>query len=152
MWWWRLIVMKRTGQMTLSRYRNDHVFGWIGLGKLQTQIRLLLIRVYTVCHSVFTVWMHYAVIHPLCTIFRMITTNFPGVQKLRKFTVFLFRVNFVFFDLWNHYLVSMLGCKELVMGYYDKKAVLANKWGYMSMFSCNFKSRCSIYKGTVSNF
>ena len=31
--------------------------------------------------------MHYTVIQPLCRNFRMITTNFPGVRKLRKFTV-----------------------------------------------------------------
>ena len=29
--------------------------------------------------------MHYTVIQPLCTNFKMITTNFPGVRKLRKF-------------------------------------------------------------------
>ena len=54
---------------------------------VQTQIRLLLIRVYTICHSVCIVWTHYTVVEPHSSHFRVITTNVLGVRKFRKFTV-----------------------------------------------------------------
>ena len=56
---------------------------------VQTQIRLLLIRVYTVCHSVCIVWTHYSMVEPHSSNFRLITTNFLGVRIFRNFTVSL---------------------------------------------------------------
>ena len=66
---------------------------------VQTQIRLLeeqsdqglhsLIRVYTVCHSICIVWTHYSMVEPHGSNFRVISTNFWGVQIFRKFTVHL---------------------------------------------------------------
>ena len=56
---------------------------------VQTEIRLLLIRVYTVCHSVCIVWTLYSTVEPHSSNFRVITTNFLGVQIFRKFTVFV---------------------------------------------------------------
>ena len=54
---------------------------------VQTKIRLLLIRVYTVCHSVCIVWTHYSMVEPYSSSFRVTTTNFLGVRIFRKFTV-----------------------------------------------------------------
>ena len=54
---------------------------------VQTQIRLLLIRVYTVCHSFCIVWTHYSMIEPHSSNFRVITTNILDVRIFRKFTV-----------------------------------------------------------------
>ena len=46
------------------------------------------IRVYnTVCHSVCIIWTHYSMAEPHSSNFRVITTNFWGVQIFRKFTV-----------------------------------------------------------------
>ena len=45
---------------------------------VQTRIRLLLIRVYTVCHSACTFRMHYSMAKPPCSNFRIITANFSG--------------------------------------------------------------------------
>ena len=56
---------------------------------VQTQIRLLL-QVYTVCHSVCIVWTLYSMVKPHSSNFRVITTNFLGVRKFRKFTVTLY--------------------------------------------------------------
>ena len=53
---------------------------------VQTQIRLLL-RVYTVCHSVCIVWTHYSMVEPQSSNFGVIATIFLGVQIFRKFTV-----------------------------------------------------------------
>ena len=50
----------------------------------------LLIRVYTVCHSIHIFWTHYCTVKPLCLNFRVITANFSGVQ--------IFRVSMVLFD------------------------------------------------------
>ena len=41
---------------------------------VQTQIRLLLIRVYTVCCFVYIFWTHFSMVKPRCSNFRMITT------------------------------------------------------------------------------
>ena len=49
--------------------------------------RSSLIRVYTVCHSVCIVWAPYSMVEPHSSNFRVITTNFLGVQIFRKFTV-----------------------------------------------------------------
>ena len=46
---------------------------------VQTQIRLLLIRVYTVCHSV--CWTHYSMVEPHSSNFRVITTNILVVRN-----------------------------------------------------------------------
>ena len=47
-----------------------------------------LIRVYTVCHSVCNFWMHYPVVKPPCSNFRIIKSNFSGVRIFRIFTLF----------------------------------------------------------------
>ena len=55
---------------------------------VQTQIRLSsVISVYTVCHFDCIVWTHYSMVEPHSSNFRVITTNFWGVQIFRKFTV-----------------------------------------------------------------
>ena len=62
---------------------------------VQTQIRLLLeeepsvclIRVYTVCNSVCILWVHYSLVKPSCSNFRVTTANFSGVQIFRTFIV-----------------------------------------------------------------
>ena len=54
---------------------------------VQTQIRGLLIRVYTVCHFICIVWTHYSMVEPHSSTFRVMTTNFLGVRIFRKFTV-----------------------------------------------------------------
>ena len=57
---------------------------------VQTQISSCsLIRVYTICHSICIVWTHYSMVEPHSSNFRVITTNFLGVQIFRKFTVIL---------------------------------------------------------------
>ena len=56
---------------------------------VQTQIRLLqcrprsdcLIRVYTVCYSVYVFRTHFSIVKPRCSNFRIITANFLGVSK-----------------------------------------------------------------------
>ena len=54
---------------------------------MQTQIRLLLIRVYTVCNSGCIVWVHYSLVKPSYSNFRVVTANVLGVRIFRKFTV-----------------------------------------------------------------
>ena len=46
-----------------------------------------LIKVYTVCCSVCIFWMHYSVVKPLCSNFRVITTNISDVRIFRSFMV-----------------------------------------------------------------
>ena len=53
----------------------------------QTYMRSSLIRVYTVCHSVCTIWTHYSMVESHSSNFRVITTNVLGVRIFRKFTV-----------------------------------------------------------------
>ena len=51
------------------------------------------IRVYTVCNSVCTFWMkkmHYTMVKPFCSNFRVITAKFSGIQIIRIFMVRLF--------------------------------------------------------------
>ena len=43
---------------------------------VQTQIRLLLIGVYTVCNSLCIFWIHYSKEQSSCSTFRVITANF----------------------------------------------------------------------------
>ena len=44
-------------------------------------------RVYTVCHSVYIVWIHYSMVEPHSSNFRVIKTSVLGVQIFREFTV-----------------------------------------------------------------
>ena len=53
---------------------------------VQTQITLLLIRVYTVCNSGCIFWVHYSLVKPSCSNFRVITANVLGVRIFRNFT------------------------------------------------------------------
>ena len=54
---------------------------------VQTQIRLLLIRVFTVCYFTCIFSTKYPNVCPLCLNFRMITKNFFDIRKFRNFTV-----------------------------------------------------------------
>ena len=45
------------------------------------------IRVYTVCHSVCIFWTHFSRVKPPYSNFRVITTNFSGVQIFNSFMV-----------------------------------------------------------------
>ena len=55
---------------------------------VQTLLRLLLIKGYTVCHSVNIFWTHYSTVKPHCSNFRVITAIFSGVQSFRVFMVY----------------------------------------------------------------
>ena len=64
-----------------------------------------LIRVYTVCHSICTVWTHYPTVEPHSSNFRVIT-SLLGVRIFRKFTVC--------FDLHLHILMFIYSTISLV--------------------------------------
>ena len=53
---------------------------------VETQIRLLL-RVFTVCYSIYIFLTKYLKVWPLFLNFRCITAKFSGVRKFRNFTV-----------------------------------------------------------------
>ena len=55
----------------------------------QTAPRSSLIRVYTVCHSVCIIWIHYSMVKPHSSNFRVIITNCFGVRIFRKFTIII---------------------------------------------------------------
>ena len=61
---------------------------------VQTQMRLLLIRVYTVCNSLCIFWMHYSKEKPSCSTFRTITANCWVSEILGSlwYMYFLFKV------------------------------------------------------------
>ena len=65
----------RVTSMTSSVERTDSDF------------KISVALVYTVCHSVCTIWTHNSMVNPHCSIFRMITAIFLGVQIFRNFTV-----------------------------------------------------------------
>ena len=68
------------------KYRNHPVFGQTSLGKHQTApLGAILIRVFTVCHSVCIFWTLYSMVQPHCSNFRIIT--FSSVRILRSLTV-----------------------------------------------------------------
>ena len=46
-----------------------------------------LIRVYTVCHTICIFWMHYSMVKPSCSNFRMIKPHFSGVRIFRVVTI-----------------------------------------------------------------
>ena len=73
------------------QYRNDPKFSdrYAWANSADPDQRSSLIRVYTVCHSVCTVWTHYSMVEPRSSNFRVITTNFLSVRIFRKFTVFV---------------------------------------------------------------
>ena len=82
---------------SLIRVYTTPVAVWSGSTPLQEQSdqglhhsRSSLIRVYTVCHSVCIFWMHYSMIKPQCSNFRVITANFSGVRIFRIFRVIVF--------------------------------------------------------------
>ena len=58
---------------------------------VQTQIscssRSSLIRVFTVCHSIYIFWSKNPLVWPFCLNFRMITAKFSSVRKFRNFKV-----------------------------------------------------------------
>ena len=62
---------------------------------VQTQIRLLLIWIYTVCHSVWIIWTQHPMVEPHSSNFRLITTNFLGVRIFRNFMVLYIKVGTV---------------------------------------------------------
>ena len=55
--------------------------------KVKTQIRGAVWSGSNVCHSVHIFWMHYSIIKPLCSNFRVITANLSGVRNFKVFTV-----------------------------------------------------------------
>ena len=65
---------------------------------VHTQIRLLLIRAYTVCHFVCILGTQYTNVKPLCS--TLITASLSGVQIFRSFTVW--PLNYVY----SQYLVK----------------------------------------------
>ena len=67
---------------------------------VQTLVRLLLIKVYTVCHSVNIFLTHYSTVKPLCSNFRVITANFSGVQIFRVFMVYRNDVKHFYGQVW----------------------------------------------------
>ena len=71
-------------------YRNDPKFldRYAWANSADPDQTAPLIRVYTVCHSVCIVWTHYSMVKPHSSSFRVITTNFVGVRKLRIITVY----------------------------------------------------------------
>ena len=70
-------------------YRNGPKFSdrYVWANSADPDQRCSLIRVYTVCHSVCIVWLHYFLVEPHSSNFRVITTIFLGVRIFRKFTV-----------------------------------------------------------------
>ena len=96
---------------------------------VQTQIRSSLIRVYTVCHSVCIVWTHYSMVEPHNSNFRVITTNFLGVQILRKITVLQF-----FFFLFLQYSQLTPDCKlssiSISIWLYKSLSMSISIWSY----------------------
>ena len=88
---------------------------------VQTQIRLFLIRVYTVCHSVCIIWTHYSMVEPHSSNFRVITTNFLGVRIFRKFSVVsVYTISHSICIFWTHYCtvkpLSFLGQEKQFWG------------------------------------
>ena len=51
---------------------------------VQIQIRLILIKVYTVCHFVRIVWTHYSMVEPHSLNFRVITTNLGNLRYVNE--------------------------------------------------------------------
>ena len=74
--------------VVLLAYRNDPKFSDSQVLANSVDLdRSSLIRVYSVCHSVFIFWTHYFVVKQPCSNFRVITANFSGVQIFTIFTV-----------------------------------------------------------------
>ena len=68
------------------RLTSSDRFAWVNsAGPDQTAPLSSLIRVYTVCHSVFIVWTHFSMIEQNSSHFRVITTNILGVRIFRKY-------------------------------------------------------------------
>ena len=84
---WRFSVQKKLLKFYIEVPKGSHVFGQTGLGeqcrpRSGCSWRSNLIRVYTVCHSVCIFWIHYSMVKPPCSNFRVITANFWCVQIL----------------------------------------------------------------------
>ena len=87
---------------------------------VQTKIRLLLIRVYTVYRSVCIIWTHYSMVEPHSSNFRVITTNFLGVQIFRKGHLCLW---------WDDSLKKKYNTKYYKIYFY----LIFRAWKYVSM-------------------
>ena len=90
---------------------------------MQTQIRLLL-RVYTVCHSVCIVWTHYSMVEPRSSNFRVMTTNILDVRIFRKLKVLIQILELSFCDHSNFRQSkygTVLTAKHLKHGYRYQK-------------------------------
>ena len=103
---------------------------------VQTQMSSL-IRVYTVCHSVCTVWAHYSTEEPHSSNFRVITTNLLGVQ--------IFTVCFVppsshsYVHILNH-ISCKLGQLSRALGWYSNLNHISCNLGQLSRALCWYSS------------
>ena len=110
---------------------------------VQTQIRLLLqeqsdqgLHYLQYCQSLCIFWMHYSVVKPLFSSFKMITAKFFSVRKFRNFTVYtsVMIVEFCSFyqiclhcDLYPlaaHFYIEKLGFTGIYIIFLDKSWVL----------------------------
>ena len=86
----------QTHVFIFSTYRNVPKFSdrqvWANSADpdLTAPRRSSLIRVYTVCNSGCTFWMHYSKEKSSCSIFRVITANFLGVRNFFGFLRYTF--------------------------------------------------------------
>ena len=87
-------LLKTEFETEFENYRNFLKFSdrQVRANSADPDQRNSLIRVYTVCHSVCTVWTHYSMVEPHSSNFRVITTNVLGVRIFRKFTVHVLSV------------------------------------------------------------
>ena len=78
-------------KLLMQKYRNDpkfsHRYAWANSADPDQTSDL--IRVFTVCRSVFIVWTHYSMVEPHSSNFRVTTTNILGVRNVRIFMVHL---------------------------------------------------------------
>ena len=99
-----------------------------------------LIRVYTVCHSVCTVWAHYSTEEPHSSNFRVITTSLLGVQICRKFTVcFVPPSSHSYVHILNH-ISCKLGQLSRALGWYSNLKHITCNLGQLSRALCWYSS------------
>ena len=124
----------KLGQLSraLGSYSSLNHMPW---HTVQTQMSSL-IRVYTVCHSVCTVWAHYSTEEPHSSNFRVITTNLLGVQIFRKFTVcFVPPSSHSYVHILNH-ISCKLGQLSRALGWYSNLNHISCNLGQLSRALC----------------
>ena len=72
-----------------AHYRNVPKFSdrQVCANSVDPDQRSSLIRIYTICHSIYIFWMHYSMVKLLCVNFRTITAIFLGVLIFRIFMI-----------------------------------------------------------------